>query len=73
MQRLFFSNFDVGQKMKSVGFWVLQGVLCKLAANGSGIAAVGELEALTFNTAQMYKKGLNVEYSTSAPIAAIPC
>jgi len=36
------------------------------ANNGSGIAAVGILEALMFNTAQMYKKGLNVEYSTSA-------
>lgn len=36
-----------------------------MAGNGLDIAAMGE--ALTFNTAQMYKKGLNVEYSTSAP------
>lgn len=33
MQRLFFSNFDVGQQMKSVVFLGLLGVSCKLAAN----------------------------------------
>jgi hypothetical protein len=35
MQRLFFSNFDVGQQMKSVVFLGLLGVSCKLAAPGS--------------------------------------
>lgn len=73
MQRLFFSNFDVGQQMKSVVFLGLLGVSCKLAANGSGIGGGGDfqhkssIELVLLNLAQMFHR------STLAPLLAIPC
>ncbi len=44
-----------------------------VAYNVSGLCEVGDLEARSFNLAQMLIRSTNVELSTSAPISQNPC
>lgn len=36
---------------------------CRIAANGSGLCEVGELEAETFNFEQMFDRSTDLEFS----------
>jgi hypothetical protein len=44
-----------------------------IVANGLRLCEVGDLEAQSFNLAQMYVKSTNVEVGTSAPISQNRC
>jgi hypothetical protein len=44
-----------------------------MAENGLPLAAVGDLEAHHFQTARMFDRSTNLQFCTSAPIAAKGC
>jgi len=55
----------------SISFYV--GCHHNITANVLGLGEVGELEAQTFNLAQIPNRITNVQFSTSAPILPNPC
>jgi len=44
-----------------------------ITPNGSGIAEGGEIEALQFSKCTKVDRSTQVQFSTSAPLLAIPC